>query len=59
MSLCWSAFRFYFIMNYVGKGHGGRATAPAVEESKRLRGEGDKSKFIDLRFERWQVVEKE
>ena len=26
------------------------------EESKRLRGEGDKIKFIDLRFERWQVV---
>ena len=26
------------------------------EESKQLRGEGDKIKFIDLRFERWQVV---
>ena len=26
------------------------------EESKRLRGEGDQIKFIDLRFERWQVV---
>ena len=26
------------------------------EESERLRGEGDKIKFIDLRFERWQVV---
>ena len=26
------------------------------EESKRLRGERDKIKFIDLRFERWQVV---
>ena len=26
------------------------------EESERLRGEGDKVKFIDLRFERWQVV---
>ena len=25
------------------------------EENKRLRGEGDNSKFIDLRFERWQV----
>ena len=26
------------------------------EESKKLRGEKDKTKFIDLRFERWQVV---
>ena len=26
------------------------------EESKRLRGEGDQFKFIDLRFERWQAV---
>ena len=26
------------------------------EESKRLRGEGDRINFIDLRFERWQVV---
>ena len=26
------------------------------EESERLRGEGDKTKFIDIRFERWQVV---
>ena len=26
------------------------------EESERLRGEGDQIKFIDPRFERWQVV---
>ena len=26
------------------------------EESKQLRGESDHIKFIDLRFERWQVV---
>ena len=26
------------------------------EESEQLRGERDKSKFIDLRFERWQVI---
>ena len=26
------------------------------EESKRLRGERDQIKFIDLRFEEWQVV---
>ena len=27
-----------------------------IEESKRLRVEGDQIKFIDLRFERWQVI---
>ena len=26
------------------------------EESEQLRGERDEIKFIDLRFERWQVV---
>ena len=26
------------------------------EESKRLRGNEDQIKFIDLRFKRWQVV---
>ena len=26
------------------------------EENERLRGEGDQIKFIDLRFERWQVI---
>ena len=26
------------------------------EESARLRGERNQTKFIDLRFERWQVV---
>ena len=26
------------------------------EERQRLRGERDQIKFIDLRFERWQVV---
>ena len=26
------------------------------EESERLRGESNQIKFIDLRFERWQVV---
>ena len=26
------------------------------EESEQLRGEKDQIKFIDLRFERWQVV---
>ena len=27
-----------------------------MQESEGLREEGDKIKFIDLRFERWQVV---
>ena len=26
------------------------------EESERLRGERDQIKFIDIRFERWQVL---
>ena len=26
------------------------------EKSERLRGEGDQIKFIDLKFERWQVI---
>ena len=26
------------------------------DESERVRGERDRIKFIDLRFERWQVV---
>ena len=38
-------------------GHGGLYKAPAMEARRgRLRGEGDEIKFIDLRFERWQVV---
>ena len=27
-----------------------------IEESEKLRGESDQIKFIDLRFERWQVL---
>ena len=26
------------------------------EESERLRGDGDQIKFVDFRFERWQIV---
>ena len=43
----------------LGKGHGGLYKASTKEERRegeRLRGEGDQIKFIDLRFERWQVV---
>ena len=40
------------------KGHGGLYEAPAKEEeeSEKLRGEKDQIKFIDPRFERWQVL---
>ena len=39
------------------KGHCGLYKAPTKEERKgRLGGEGDKIKFIDLGFERWQVL---
>ena len=45
----------------LGKGHGGLYKAPTKEEKRkrranRLRGERDQIEFIDLRFERWQVV---
>ena len=39
-----------------GKGHGGPYKASTKEESEWLEGERDQTKFIDLRFERWQVV---
>ena len=32
-------------------------TQQRKKDSERLRGEGDQIKFIDLGFERWQVVE--
>ena len=41
------------------KGHGGLYKAPTKEERRKRkakRGERDQIKFIDLRFERWQVV---
>ena len=38
------------------KGHGGLYKAPTKEESEQLRGQRDKIKFINLRFERWKVV---
>ena len=40
------------------KGRGGLYKAPTEKErtSERLKGESDQIKFIDLRFERWQVV---
>ena len=42
----------------LGKGHGGlcKPQQRKKEESERLRGERDQIKFIDLRFERWQVA---
>ena len=48
----------FVLVSHVGKVHGGLYKAPTrkKEESEQLRGERDKIKFIDLRFERWQVV---
>ena len=47
-------------MNYVQGGHGGLYKAPTKEErSERLTGKtgkGAKIKFIDLRFEREQIL---
>ena len=46
-----------FLVNYVEEGN--KYEAPnnrKNEENERLRGAGDQIKFIDLRFERWQVV---
>ena len=55
-------FVFFFIelWSYVGKAMVAY-TMPQQrkkEESERLRGERDQIKFIDLEFERWQVVRK-
>ena len=40
-------------------GHGGLHKTPAKEErrKRKAKGERDQIKFIDLRFERWQVDE--
>ena len=39
------------------KGHGGPYKAPTDKKgNERLRGERDQIKFIDLRFERGQVI---
>ena len=42
----------------LGKGYGGLYKAPTKEErrKKRLRGERDQIKLVDLRFERCKVV---
>ena len=42
----------------LGKGHGGlyKLQQWKKEESERLRGERDQIKFINVGFERWQVV---
>ena len=48
----------FFLVSNVGKGHGGLYKAPnrKKEESERLSEERDQIKFIDLGFERWQVI---
>ena len=38
------------------KGPDGLYKAPMMEESERLRGEGNKVKFIDIRLERGEAV---
>ena len=42
----------------MGKGHGGLYKVPTKEEGRKrkAKGRGDQIKFIDLRFESWQVV---
>ena len=42
----------------LGKGHGGLYNASTKEERRKQKAkrERDQIKFIDLRFERWQVV---
>ena len=51
---------FYFSSKLcVRKDHGGlyKPQRRKKEESERLTGEGDRIKFIDRRFERWQVAD--
>ena len=43
-------------MSYVGERSWQPIQCPKKEESERLRGEGDQAKFIDIRFDRGQVV---
>ena len=49
---------FFFLFVMLRKGYGGlyKAQHRRKEESEPLRGYRDKIKFIDLRFQRWQVV---
>ena len=48
---------FPFLVSYVGERLWWPKQSPTKEEeSKRPRGERDQMNFIDLRFERWQVV---
>ena len=54
-----SILPFSFLVGYVEEGPWWPIQKPQQrkkEESKKLRGEKDQIKFIDLRFERWQVV---
>ena len=47
---------FFFLVDYVEERLRWPIQRPKNEESERLRGERDQIKFIDLRFERWQVA---
>ena len=46
------------LVSYVGEGHGGLYKASTMEERRKqkARRERDQIKFIDLGFERWQVI---
>ena len=51
--------QFFFLVGYVEERLWGPIQSPdkrKKEESKQLRGERDKIRFINLSFERWQVV---
>ena len=50
---------FYFLVSYVGKRPWWPKKTPKREERRKRelrKVESDQIKFIDLRFERWQVV---
>ena len=47
---------FSFLVSYVEEKPWTKPQQRKIEESKRLRGERDQIKSIDLRFERWQVI---
>ena len=50
---------FFFLVYYIKESHGGLYKSlknGRKKKAKRLGGERDQIKFIDLGFERWQVV---
>ena len=43
-------------MNYVEEGHCGLYKATSIEERRKRKSKRRAREFIDLRFERWQVI---